>query len=98
MKTYTIDVQVGIYNADYVIRDYGTHIIVTAPYIKWCNNSGSLSTRKVRIDKTHEMDAVRRFCESNELLLPANNNAGALTLEDVIDGNMHPLVKILNNY
>jgi hypothetical protein len=95
MKTSKIGVKVGIYDAEYVIRDYGHKIIVTVPYVHWHNNSGCLDSYKVQVTDPREMEAVRKFVEAGCLLLLASNNGGCLSFQDVLDGNLLPGVEIL---
>jgi len=44
-----------------------------------------------------EMEAVRRFIEADCLLLLASNNAGCLSFQDVLDGNLLSGVEILGD-
>jgi hypothetical protein len=48
MIATTIDCTVGIYNTQATVRVYADKTIVTAPYVKWASNTGTLSFRKVR--------------------------------------------------
>jgi len=98
MKKSVIEAKVGIYDSEYVIKDYGEYIIVLAPYVRWRDNTGSLAHRKVRVEKENEKEAVRKFAEEDELILPANNNAGHLSLPDVLDGNMAVGVRLLDEW
>ena len=58
--TLEIDCKVGIYEAEYVSRIYADKIVVTIPYVKWVNNSGSYAERKVSIRDQAVVDAVRQ--------------------------------------
>lgn len=95
MKTTRIDVKMGIYDTAYVIRDYGTHIVTTEPFVRWHNNTGSLDYQKIRCDDPEDMTAVRIFAERGSLTEEANNGGGILTLDDVLSGNRRQGVSIL---
>lgn len=82
MKTTKIEVKCGIYNTAYVIRDYGNHIVVSAPYVRWINNSGSLDFRKTKITHPESMSVVRALANAGELV---SEDCGT-TLQGLIDG------------
>jgi hypothetical protein len=48
MNVSTIECTVGIYNTQATVRVYANKTVVTAPYVKWTNNTGTLAFRKVR--------------------------------------------------
>ena len=63
LHTLTIDVRVDIWDTEYTARIYRDKIVVTSPYTRWVNNSGSLDSTKdiirdpgviASIIKTHE--------------------------------------------
>lgn len=54
----TKDVVVGIYDSEYSANIYADKIIVTTPYIKWIDNSGSLDTKKNAIRDKKIIDKV----------------------------------------
>ncbi len=62
---YTLgkDCKVGIFNAEYVARVYSDKIIVTTPYVKWVDNSGSYAEKKESIRDQALVDEVRREIE-----------------------------------
>ena len=47
MKKYTIDCQQGIWDTEYVCREYSDKIVITRPYTLWEKNSGSLAFEKI---------------------------------------------------
>lgn len=47
MKTYTIPCTEGIYDTEYVCREYKDKIVITKPFIKWVNSTGSLDFEKI---------------------------------------------------
>lgn len=94
MKKSTINVQHDIWDTEYTVFDYGTHINVRRPITRWVNNSGSLCFERVRIDNADDMAAIRFFVANEVLIGSANNNAGFLTISDVLDGNRHNGVHI----
>ena len=49
MRTTTVNCKVDIWDTAIVARDYGDRIVLTAPYTRWADNSGTLATRKVRV-------------------------------------------------
>lgn len=95
MKTTRIDVTTGIYDTEYTIRDYGTHIVVTAPFVNWDNNTGSLDFYKIRCDDPDDMAAIRIFAERDSLVEEANNNGEVLILDDVLQGRRGEGVHII---
>lgn len=64
---YTLekDCKVGIYNAEYIARVYSDKIIVTTPYVKWVDNSGSYAEKKESIRDQSLIDEVRREIEDD---------------------------------
>ena len=91
----SIDVTCGIYNTEYrLIQHKDGTISVKAPYVKWTDNSGSLSFRTVKISKDDKAD-VLAFFEEDELALDANNGCGILTLEDVLNGDRYDGVHVI---
>jgi len=58
---YTIskDVKVGIYDSEYVARVYKDKVIVTTPYVRWRNNTGTYAESK---------DSIRNFVVIADLL------------------------------
>lgn len=87
MKTLTIDCQTGIYNTEYTMRDYGSHLIVTAPYVKWQkSNCGTLDFTKTKITNAKTMQTVRTMFDNEELM-----NDSQDMLQDILDGNYRHL-------
>ncbi len=66
MKTSTISANVGIYDTEYTIRDYGSKIVVTAPIIRWIDNSGSLDFWKKTVTHPKTMQVIRSMAERGE--------------------------------
>lgn len=56
--TLSLDVKVGIYDAEYVARIYHDKIIVVSPYVKWVGNSGGYDERKEAIRDQRIVDSV----------------------------------------
>ena len=96
MTTTRINVITGIYDTEYTIRDYGSHIIVTEPFVNWHNNTGSLDFRKIRCDDPGDMAAIRIFAERDSLGEPANNGGEWLSLSDVLEGNRSRGVHVIS--
>jgi hypothetical protein len=46
----TLDVKVGIYDAEYFARVYADKIVLLSPYVKWIGSSGSYAEKKVTIE------------------------------------------------
>jgi hypothetical protein len=82
MKTAKIDVQCGIYDTEYTIRDYGKHIVITAPFIKWENNSGSLDFWKSKISNEISIKWIRQMVAEDTLCIDLDNGA-FITIEDI---------------
>ena len=93
MKTSTINVQCGIYDTEYTIRDYGKKIVVTLPYIRWDNNSGSLDFTKSTISDDAGMFLIRAMADQNTSCVEVNNNGGFLIIEDVCEGGYRATLK-----
>lgn len=57
---YTIskDVQVGIYDSEYVARIYNDKVIVTIPYVKWVGNTGGYAESKQSIRDQKVVDKI----------------------------------------
>ena len=81
----TIDVTCGIYDTEYTVRDYRTHIVVTEPYIKWVNNSGNLAFCKHKITNVDAMAIVRIMADDNEMML--SDGDGTINIEDIFKNN-----------
>jgi hypothetical protein len=77
-----IDVKTGIYDTEYTVRDYGTHIVVTAPYVRWSNNSGSLDFKKYKIEDTTDMQLIRNMIEMDQIY----DDDSMRSMDDVING------------
>lgn len=92
MKKSTIDVKCGIYDTEYTIRDYGSKIVVTSPYIKWVNNNGGLSFAKTTLTNHQSLALVRKMVENDETIAEVNTVGGFLTLDEVCDGRVADLV------
>jgi hypothetical protein len=86
MHATIIYCKTGIYDTQYTIRDYGAKIVVTEPYVRWENNSGSLDFRKTTITNPKTMIVIRGMAESEELV-----NDDQEVLQDILDGNYHHL-------
>mgnify|MGYP003431720302 FL=1 len=56
--TITKDVQVGIYDSEYVARIYKDKIIVVSPYVKWVGNTGGYAESKQSIRDKKIIDRV----------------------------------------
>ena len=84
MKTTKIDVQCGIYETEYTIRDYGKKIVVTCPYVHWDSGSGSLDFAKNTVSTEQGLALVREMAEAGELIIAAATNCGCLTMDDVV--------------
>lgn len=56
--TITKDVQVGIYNSEYVARIYKDKIIVVSPYVKWVGNTGGYAESKQSIRDQKVIDKI----------------------------------------
>ncbi len=60
MQTITKDCKVGIYdNCEYVARIYTDRIVVTSPFVRWIDNTGSYWDRKDRITDPSVLAIVR---------------------------------------
>lgn len=91
----TISAQVGIYITAYLATFHRDgSITVRAPYIKWTGNNGCLAFRKVTVEG-QEADAVREFFKAESLVMAANCFGGALTLNEVLDGDMRHGVRVV---
>ena len=86
MKTTYINCKCEIYDTEYTIRDYGSYIVVTAPYIRWCNNSGSLDFIKTRIDAEEPKTLIRTMADNGDIYVEVRTNGGFLTLDDILEG------------
>ena len=85
MKTTHIDCKCGIYDTQTTIRDYGHKIIVTEPFIKWINDSGSLDFHKIRLTTPRAM-RIARVCAREEKLAVISDDGEMLAmLDDVLD-------------
>jgi hypothetical protein len=82
MKTTTIDATCGIYDTEYTLRDYGKKLVVTAPRIKWENNSGCLDFKKTTITNPDTMTVVRAMFAHDELVTDDD-----VCLGDILEGN-----------
>jgi hypothetical protein len=58
MKSESFECTVGIYNTQATVRVYADKTIVTAPYVKWVNNTGTLAFRKVRFDGPQDAETA----------------------------------------
>lgn len=58
MHTITKDVQVGIYDSEYVARIYKDKVIVTIPYVKWVGNTGGYAESKESIRAQKTVDRI----------------------------------------
>jgi len=86
MKKQTIDVTTGIYDTEYTMRDYGGKITITAPFVRWVNNSGSLDFRKTTVTNAKTMDVIRQMFNGGEMVNDDQDN-----LQDILDGNYRHL-------
>lgn len=67
MKNKKIYVKVGIYDAQYELREHKDgRVTVKVPYVKWVGNNGSLSHEIVIVDQLF-VNKVKSFFESGEL-------------------------------
>jgi len=83
----TIDVQCGIYSTYYCLIEHRDgSISVDAPYVSWKRDTGTLARKRHAIAEEDKGDMMA-FFEQDELILPANNNCGALSLEDILEGH-----------
>jgi len=80
MKKSYISVKVGIYDTHYTVRDYGSYIMVQAPYVKWVGNSGSLDFKRIKITRPSDVEAIRIMADRDELWIPESN----ITLDDIL--------------
>lgn len=91
----TISAQVGIYDTAYRATFHRDgSITVRAPYVKWTGDNGGLAFRNVTVEGL-EADAVREFFKAESLVMAANNGGGSLSLDEVLDGEMRPGVRIV---
>jgi len=60
MHTITKDVQVGIYDSEYVARIYKDKVIVTIPYVKWVGNTGGYAESKESIRDQKTVDSITK--------------------------------------
>lgn len=58
IHTITKNVNVGIYDAEYVARIYKDKVIVVSPYIKWVGNTGGYSESKESIRDQKTVDRI----------------------------------------
>lgn len=58
MHTITKDVQVGIYDSEYVARIYKDKVIVITPYVKWVGNTGGYAESKESIRDQKTVDRI----------------------------------------
>jgi hypothetical protein len=65
LHTLRLDVKVNIWDTEYVARIYRDKIIVSCPYTKWVNNSGSLASVKESIRDPKIIAAVLREIEDD---------------------------------
>jgi hypothetical protein len=86
VKTSSLSIKWDIWETEYTVRDYGTHIIVTAPWTRWDGNTGTLDTHKVRVDNTPRMALIRGMVDRGELVTPDSTTDPVLTMQDVLDG------------
>jgi hypothetical protein len=87
--TKSIACTTGIYQSAYeLITHKDGSVSVKAPYIKWTRDgaNGNLAYQTYGIADADKPE-VLKFFEADTLVLEANNNAGALTLQDILDGN-----------
>jgi hypothetical protein len=78
----------GIYDTVYTVRDYGSKIVITAPYVRWVNNNGSLDFAKTTVSDISGIALVRAMVDNDELVVDGvDNNIGHLTMDDVINGH-----------
>ena len=54
------DVQVGIYNGEYIVRVYEDKIILHTPEVRWIGNMGSYHVRRESIRDASVVGAVNR--------------------------------------
>ena len=77
---------------DYVIRDYGNHIMVTDSTHVDCGTYHA----KTKITNNSDLELVRFMVDNNTMDAPANNNCGHLSLLDVLSGNRHVGVHLVS--
>jgi hypothetical protein len=54
----SLDVKVGIYDAEYFARVYGDKIVLLSPYVKWIGSSGSYAEKQVTIESEKVVQGV----------------------------------------
>jgi hypothetical protein len=76
----------GIYDTQYTLTLHknGTGT-VKSPYIKWCNNTGTLAFEKFKVSG-HTLTQIKKFFTAGQLILSANVNCGFMTLDDMLSG------------
>lgn len=82
----SIYVTVGIYDSEYTMAKHadGT-ITVRIPYVKWDNNTGTLSFEK-RTYSGKRADKIKEFFEKNNTIIDAPEyKCPYMILEDVLD-------------
>lgn len=74
MKKYSINCTEGIYDTEYICREYKDRIVITRPFIHWRNNTGSLDFEKITwLKKTKigeenkRIKTILNFFKKNEL-------------------------------
>ena len=58
MHTITKDVQVGIYDSEYIARIYKDRVIVITPCVKWVGNTGGYAESKESIRGQETVDRI----------------------------------------
>ena len=90
----TINVTVGIYASGYTaIYHRNGDVTVRSPYVRWAGNTGSLAFERTTLTGDDAV-AAKAFFDSGESVMAANNGSGALSLQDVLDGNRFPGVRV----
>lgn len=90
----TISITVGIYDTTYRATFHRNgDITVRAPYVKWTGDTGSLAFKRITLSGDDAV-AAKQFFSAGENVMAANNGGGALSLQDVLDGNRFPGVRV----
>ena len=61
IKTWSDDIKVGIYDDQWTLALYDDKAILHMPYVKWVNNSGSLSEHVTRYDAESRSQMLAKF-------------------------------------
>jgi len=67
IRTWSDNVKVGIWDDRWNITLYEDKAILHMPYVKWVNNSGSLTTRTTRFDKDSKICSTLKKIASEEI-------------------------------